>query len=82
MKLFKTNNINIVSACYDHFSFHSPSAWSAMRVAEFEFQFNFNFTFLFVDFLQFTLLCLCSFYRISANIRFLIATVLIIKSRV
>jgi len=40
MKLFKTNNIEIVKACQDFFGFQLPSVQIAKRITKFEIQFQ------------------------------------------
>jgi len=40
MKLFKTNNIEIVRACQEFFGFRLPSVQTAKRTTKFEIQFQ------------------------------------------
>ena len=40
MKLFKTNNIEIVKACQEFFGFQLPSVQIAKRITKFEIQFQ------------------------------------------
>ena len=60
MKLFKTNNTNLIMAFQNHFLFHLPSALSAERPAKFELKFNL-FEFNFFVSLIFFASCRCLF---------------------